>query len=215
MTTRRNSSLFSVLALGGLLAACGGVALDTALDVKDVPRKPDGVLLEPAAAIPTPEERGKVQAGVVALRQPIGNEQIGELVKGYVHSYIDRRGQLSELLTDDAVLFVDNNRSSPRTALNTFMTQKWQAHQQDYIHLQRDVARLDRLERWTSDDLSPHTDPPRPPEMHAGDIYARVPLDQVLSSQGDPLFHNTLIVLIRRDADRKIKIAGLAETDTP
>ena len=51
--------------------------------------------------------------------------------------------------------------------------------------------------------------------MHTGDVFARVPLDPAMSAAGDPLFHNTLVLLVRRAPDRKLKIAGLSETDAP
>jgi hypothetical protein len=201
-----------------MCAACGGSTLETALDVKDATRKPDGVLLEPAPAVPNPEERGKAQEGVVALRQPISDEQIGELARDYVRAYaaMGQAGtQVSTLLTDDAVLFGDNGRSSPRPQLVSWVTQRWQQHVQDYRQLHKDIVRADRLERWGHEDIGPHSDPPRPTEMRSGDVFARVPLDPVASSAGDPLFRNTLVLLVRRAPDRKLKIAGLAETDTP
>jgi len=193
---------------------CGGAALDTALDVKDATRKPDGVLLEPAPAVPPAEENGKAQDGVIALRQPISDEQIGELARDYVHSYATNAA-VQTLLTDDAVLFGDNGRSTPKAALVRWVQERWQAHIPDYRAFHKDIVRLEKLERWAHDDLGPHTDPPRPSEMRHGDVFTRIPLDPSPSSAGDPLFHNTLVLLVRRGADRKLKIAGLAETDTP
>ncbi|HEX4515750.1 MAG TPA: hypothetical protein VH054_19515, partial [Polyangiaceae bacterium] len=70
--------------MGCGLVGCGGANLETQLDLKDATRKPDGVLVEPPPAMPAPEERGTTQAGVLALRQPIGDEQIAEVVKKYV-----------------------------------------------------------------------------------------------------------------------------------
>jgi hypothetical protein len=51
--------------------------------------------------------------------------------------------------------------------------------------------------------------------MHVGDILVRFQLDPALSAQGDPLFHNTLVMLLRRGPEHQLKIAGLAEVDTP
>lgn len=215
MASRRRSRISRSSAAVLLLTACscGGGALETALDVKDVTRKPDGVLLEPAPAVPNPEERGKAQEGVVALRQPISDEQIGELARDYVRAYVN--GQVSPLLTDDAVMFGDNGRSSPRAALVNWVLERFRQHVQDYQTLHKDIVRQEKLERWGHDDLGPHSDPPRPSEMHTGDVFARVPLDPAMSATGDPLFHNTLVLLVRRAPDRKLKIAGLSETDAP
>lgn len=199
------------------MTACGGAHLDTALEVKDAPRHPDGVLVEPPPAIPGAEERGSTQAGVIALRQPISDEQIGDVVRKYIHAFTDAdRDRFDDMLDPDAVLFGDNGRSSPRVALVQSLSSRLQQHGQEYRAIHGDVARLDRMERWTSDDLGPFTDPPRPYEMRRGDVYVRVPLVPQLSpSTGEPLFRNTLVLLLRRDADHVLRIAGLAETDTP
>jgi hypothetical protein len=179
-------------------AACGPASLDTQLELKDATRKPDGVLVEPQPAVPSAEEHGSTQAGVVALRQPIGADHSG----------------FTDLIDQDAVLFGDNGRSSPRPTIIQSFQQRIQQHAREYAQ-HRDVARLDRMVMWASDDLGPHTDPPRPSEMRAGDVYARVPLEPFLSTAGDPLYRNTLVILVRRTADHQLKIAGVAETDAP
>ena len=210
-----SETTLAVVLLAGA-AGCGGAGLETSLELKDATRRPDGVLVEPAPAIPPPEEHGSAQAGVVALRQPISDEQIAELVHRYVRSFID--GEIDafvDLTTNDAVLFGDSGRSAPRTALVQTLRSRYQQHVQDYRALHDDIARLDRLERWAYEDLGPFTDPPRPAEMRKGDVYVRVPLDPRLSNAGDPLFRNTLVLLVRRDSDHTLKVAGLAETDTP
>jgi hypothetical protein len=196
-------------------AGCGGAALGTSLDVKEAPRKPDGVLLEPAPAIPPPEDHARAQDGVVALRQPISDEQVADVAREYIHAYTQNRGNVLALLTDDAVLFGDNGRSTPRPTILTFATSKWQQHVQDYQTMHRDIVRADRMERWGHEDIGPRTDPPRPIEMKQGDIFARFPLDPALGAAGDPLFKNTLVLLLRRGPEKQLKIAGLAETDLP
>lgn len=196
-------------------AGCGGAALDTQLELKDATRKPDGVLVEPTPAIPSPEEHGSTQSGVLALRQPIGAEQVAEVVLKYINAFVTTDASaFSELFENDAVLFGDNGRSSPRVTILQGFSQRIQQHRADYPRY-RDIARLDRLVMWSSDDLGPHTDPPRPAEMRAGDVYVRVPMQSPLSTAGDPLYRNTLVLLIRRSADHTLKIAGVAETDTP
>ena len=203
-----------------MLAGCGGASLQTALDVPDSARHPDGVVVEPAPAIPPAEERGSSQAGVVALRQPISDEQIGELARRYVRAFTEGDlnafiNALEEMMDPNAVLFGDNGRSAGRMALMQNLRMRYQQHAQEYAQIHDDITRLDRMERWSYDDLGPFTDPPRPAEMRKGDVYARIPLDPHTSTAGDPLFRNTLIVLIRRDADRVLRIAGMEETDSP
>jgi len=191
--------------------------LRTALDVKDEPRHPDGVVVEPPPAIPSPEEHASVAAGVVALRQPISNEQIGDLVHRYIRGFVEGDFQLFEDLFDStAVLFGDSGRSATRMALIQSLRARFSQHAQDYrTQIHEDIARLDRLERWSYDDLGPFTDPARPAEMRKGDVYARVPLIAPPSSGGDPLFRNTLVLLVRRSDDHVLRIAGVGETDSP
>ena len=174
------------------------------------------MLLEPPPAIPPPEDKGRAQDGVLALRQPISDDQVADVARAYVRSYARPGGPVSTLpLTDDAVKIEENGRTSPKSALITFATERWTQHRQEYQALHRDIVRADHLERWSHDDLGPRSDPPRPSEMRDGDVLARVPLDQVLSAAGDPLFRNTLVLLLRRGPDRTLKIAGIGELDSP
>ena len=198
-----------------LATACGGASLDTALEIKDVSRHPDGVVVEPPPAIPFAEEHASAHDGVVALRQPISNEQIGEIVHKYIRAFTDgERESFDDLLDDSAVMFADNARAQPRAALLQALRVRYQQHAQEYRAIREDIARLDRVERWAFDDLGPSTDPPRPPEMRKGDVLVRVPLDPQLSpSTGEPLFRSTLTLLLRRGADRVLRIAGLGESD--
>ena len=198
-----------------LAAGCGGANLETQLDLKDATRKPDGVLVEPTPAMPAPEERGTTQAGVLALRQPIGDEQIAEIAKKYVRAFVENDSAgFGELFENDAVMFADNGRSTARTTITSNFSERIRQHRGEYRQYP-DVARLDRIMQWSADDLGPHTDPPRPNEMKPGDVYARIPMQSPLSQAGDPLYKNTLVLMLRRGADRQLKIAGVAETDSP
>ncbi len=201
--------------LVALATACGGASLDTALEIKDVSRHPDGVVVEPPPAIPFAEEHASAGDGVVALRQPISNEQIGDIVHKYVRAFTEgERDSFDDLLDDNAVMFADGGRSQPRAALLQALRSRYQQHAQEYRALREDIARLDRIERWSSDDLGPFTDPPRPPEMRKGDVFVRVPLDPQLSpTTGEPLFRSVLTLLLRRGPDHVLRIAGLGESD--
>ena len=137
------------------------------------------------------------------------------MVRKYVGAFTaDDSSAFAELLDESAVLFADNGRSTPRVTIIQNFQQREQQHRAELART-HDVARLDRLVMWSAEDLGPHTDPPRPPEMRPGDVYARVPLQAPLSMAGDPLFRNTLVIMVRRAADHQLKIAGVAETDTP
>src|SRR5947209_7618718 len=197
LVARSRRSKISEVALvvfaSALTCSCAGAGLDTQLELKDATRKPDGVLVEPPPAMPVPEERGTTQAGVLALRQPIGEEQIAEVVKKYIHAFAKGdRPEFIDLFENDAVMFTDNGRTSARPTITQNFDERLRQHRGEYAQYP-DVARLDRIMQWSSDDLGTHTDPPRPSEMKSGDVYARIPMQSPLSAAGDPLYKNTLI----------------------
>jgi hypothetical protein len=207
-----------VLVVSAALTACAGATLDTALEVKDEPRHPDGVLVEPPPALPQPEERGKANDGVLALRQPITNEQISDLVhrwiKAHAEDYTTCMQSVDDLLDREAVMIGDNNRTAPRINISQLVMQRNRAHRQEYAQ-HGDLSHTDKLVRWSYDDLGPRTDPARPAEMKPGDVYVHVPVDAVLSTAGDPLFRATLVLIVRRSADHKLRFAALGESDLP
>ncbi len=201
-------------AIGVAVSACGGSSVSTALEVPSASRKPDGVVLEPSPALPATEERGEAQAGVLALRQPVGDEQIVDVVRGYIRAFVKRDTEGFIALLDADAVNLENRQA--RSALITDFTRRAQQHQADFQKLEGvEVARLDHMERYAAEDLGPHTDPPRPPMMRSGDVYARVPFNPTQASNGDPLFHNLLVLLLRRAPDHKLHIVAVAELDTP
>jgi hypothetical protein len=188
--------------------------MGTALEIPTASRKPDGVLLEPSPALPTTEERGQAQAGVLALRPPVGDEQIREAVHDYLQAFVNHSTEaLRTLLTTDAILL--ENRQPQRYILENFQRRTSQ-HISDYARYDGvEIARFDHLERYAAEDLGPHTDPPRPPDMHSGDVYVRVPLIPTVAANGDPLFRTMLVLILRRATERRLQIAGVAELDAP
>jgi hypothetical protein len=89
-----------------LQAACGttrgaeyarGAASDSAST-----RRPDGVLIEPAAALPNAQSRAQAR-GVIALREPAADTAVRELVKSFVEGFEhESLEELLRLLTADA-----------------------------------------------------------------------------------------------------------------
>lgn len=176
------------------------------------------MLVEPTPALPPAEEHGKASDGVLALRQPVTNEQVAELVHRYMHAYVEERvierATIEELLERDAVLLGDQNKSAPRVNITQLVDQRVIQHAKEYRD-KGDLSHADKLVRWGYDDIGPRTDPPRPTEMREGDVYVRVPVDPVLSIQGDPLFRATLILVIRRSVDHKLRFIAVGESDMP
>ena len=190
--------------------------------MKDTTRKPDGVLLEPSPAVPPAEEQGRPQEGIVALRQPISDAQLIDVAREYVRAYTTHNGNINDLLTEDAVLFGDNGRTTPRNTVVSFVSDRYRQRPTEYRQHQEEIVRPERLERWGHEDIGPRTDPARPAEMHAGDVFARSASTTAVAAAGDALFHNTLVFMVRPGSDRgsaetdlPLKGAGVQETNTP
>ncbi len=191
-------------------ASCGG-RVATATEMPTTPRHPDGVVVEPPPAMPPIGERAPAR-GVVALREPLSDEAVKEVVRTYftLFEHEDLEG-LSQLLTTDVVSLDLRARGSRSNIL-----EQWRARmrQLDYAKLAGlEVVQLDRLEHYGFDDLEGSTSPPRPSVMRSGDTLVKVPVSAARIA-GERYFGDTLILLLRREEGR-FKIAGVAEDDTP
>jgi hypothetical protein len=188
--------------------ACGGSRpMVSALELPDAGRSPDGVLIEPPAALPPAVIRAEAR-GVVALREPVGDEAIREVVRalvaGFEHEDLEA---LKALLTPDAVLI--GARGSHLSVADSWMRR---LRTLDYTSMSGvEVVRLERIQRFDFDDLGTGDAPTRPPEMKPGDVLIRVPIETPMIS-GEKLFGDAWIVLLRRDAGR-FRVAGYSEDD--
>lgn len=184
-----------------LSCACAGASFESVTELPKTPRRPDGVVLERPLTIPEAEERGKTEAALLSLREPFESKALVDLVKSYFRAWEreDVDG-LSRMLTSDAVLL----RRPSANLVESFRTRMRTYEYQRIAGLE--VARFDRLERHSFEDLTPAL---RPPEMREGDSLVRVPI-LVSRVAGDPLFGEALVLLVRRE-EGAIRIAGLAE----
>ena len=199
------------LVIGASIAACGGARpIVTSVEVPNQTnprvRHPDGVLIEPAAAIPLATDRARAR-GVVALREPLAAEAVKDVVRAYVRGFVTEDAQgLAALLTPDAGA-LDANRGS-RGGLAAL----WETRIRNFDYKKlagSEVAHLDRIERLEYEELGGTGMPVRPPEMHLGDILVRVPIATPRVG-AEQLFPEVLILLLRRD-DGRFKIAGVGE----
>jgi len=195
--------------VAGVLAACGGSRGPvTAVELPSGPRRPDGVVIEPAAALPSPKERAPAR-GVVALREPLGEEAAREVVRAYVAAF-EREDleALEQLLTPDAASLEPRSRGS-RSAI----IEAWRARlkQLDYARIAgAEIVALDRLERYELDDLEAQGAPPRPSDMRPGDVLVRAPVATPRVA-GERYFGDYIVMLLRRQEGGHFKIAGLVE----
>jgi hypothetical protein len=191
------------------LAACGsGTPLKTATEMPGTPRQPDGVVLEPEQAMPDLVDRAPA-TGIVALREPIAESDIEDVVRAYV-SAMEREDldALVQLLAEDASpLGRDGGRAQ--------LVELWKAKIKSAEHQRlttSELSEVSRIERHTYEALGGPDAPTRPPSMRPGDLYVRIPLAVSRSEQRSPL-GAVLVFLLRREGGR-LRIAGQGdETD--
>jgi hypothetical protein len=173
-------------------------------------RRPDGVVVEPPPAIPSAVERAEAR-GVVALSAPVDEDKIRALVLSVSDAW--KRGSLDglrDLLTPDAV-DIDSSKGG-RPALLDRWKERLGALSTDRLP-GGSLYALDRLARWTYDDLSDGGAPPRPASMRRGDVYVRVPFHATHLGP-DRVFGDVLVLVIRREGGRLL-VAGYGEASDP
>lgn len=190
-----------------VLTACGAGGLETATEMPKEPRRPDGVVIEPPPAMPPPSDRASAQ-GIVALREPLADKDVEEIVRAYVRAFeredIDA---LVGLLAQEAVPLGRNGNKTQlidlwRTKMKNFEYQKLAGVE---------IARVNQIERYSFDALGSTAAgiPPRPSEMRPGDVYVRVPISTPRVGT-DQLFGDILVLLLRREEGR-LRLAGQAD----
>ena len=204
MTPIRKSSLLSLLVLAGC-AASAPLETRTGAEIK---RKPDGVLLEPSPAVPTPVEHADAR-GVVALKLPLSIEDVRTVVKTLMKGYENEQFEvINQLLLPEVV--------DPFKHLNLAQIRSEVSSKFQHLEFQKmrgmEVAHLERAELREYDDLITTGPRSRPPEMTPGDILVRIPMTAPLS-QGERLFDDVLVLILRRDAKAQLKIATMGETN--
>jgi len=175
------------------------------------PRHPDGVVLEPAPALPDASDQANPR-GVVALREPLGDDAAKKVVHAYFKAFVkeDRAG-IEKLVTDDVVELGTQGRNG-KDALEG----AWKARTSslEYGKLEGStVEDLDSIERYGYEDLGGAGRDPRPPEMGPSDLLVRV---RVLEARfaGERYFGDSVVFLLRRDG-ADYKISGIEERDAP
>ena len=212
LTPKRFSSA-NLVRLAGLsfiatLAACGGT-WESATEMKTSSRRPDGVAMDPPAAMPGTTDRAEAR-GMVALREPLADRDVEDVVRAYVRNF-EREDEpaLVQLLAQDAAPL-------GRVGTRQQLIETWRMKLKSFEYQRLaglEIARLSRLERHTYETLGLPGAPARPGEMRPGDVYVRVPIatPRVGSEQ---LFGDVLVLLLRRE-DGRLKIAGQADETGP
>jgi len=195
------------LALAAMMGCAGAGSLETATELPKAPRRPDGVALEPPPALPPPQDQATVTAaGVVALREPLADKDVEDVVRAYVRAF-EREDvdALTRLLAQEATPL---GRAGTRAQLvDLFRTR---IKNFEYQRLAgSEIARFSQIERFTFETLGTGGAITRPAEMRPGDLYVRVPI-AIPRVGTDQLFGDVLVLLLRRE-DGRLKIAGQAD----
>jgi hypothetical protein len=185
--------------------------MTTAVELPPQPRHPDGVMLDPPSAIPSAEDRAQAR-GVVALREPVGEEEPLRVVHDFIHGFVhvDREG-LHQMLAEHATQ-LDAHGAGSAESLRAFFDLRLRSF--DYTRLAgTEVYRVDQVERYAYDELGGGGARARPAEMREGDLLVRVP---ILTPHvgSDRLFGDVMVLLLRREEGR-FKIAGYGEDNSP
>jgi hypothetical protein len=171
-----------------------------------IPRKPDGVVLEPPAAMPSAVPRAEAR-GVVALREPLADEAVRQCIStmmdAWTHKSVDR---MRELLTTDAGPL--EGRAGGRKALEDSWRQRMHSHEYERL-AGLELVRFERVERWEWDALGHPDAPERPADMHPGELFVRVPLEVTVVA-GEKLFDDQIVLVLRPDGAR-YRIAAYGE----
>jgi hypothetical protein len=172
------------------------------------PRRPDAVALEPSVTIPSPATRAEAR-GVVSLRVPLKAGTVIALVQSLLTAW--QQASLESLLALLASDAVGTDASGHgRSELAESFRQRLQAH--DYARLAGiELVHPARIEHWGWDELGGDDTPARPPDMHRGETYVRVPLE-VTHEAGERLFGDTILLVLRWEGGRLV-IASYAEAD--
>lgn len=210
--TARGIVLVAVVAVVAslVLTACAGAStLETATEMPKTPRRPDGVVLEPPPAMPTPADRAPA-SGIVALREPLADKDVEEIVRAYVRAFErEDLAALVKLLAQDA---------SPlgRAGGKNQLVEVWRTKMKNFEYQKLagvEVARVAQLEKYGFDTLGGAGAPERPTDMRPGDLFVRVPIATPRVGT-DQLFGDVLVLLLRRE-EGSLKIAGQGDETGP
>ena len=195
------------MAVAALACGCGAASPPVAApSTEPETRRPDAVVVEPPEAIPAPVARAEAQ-GVVTLREPLAADAVREIVEQLMDAWKKQSLEaLVALLTSDAGPI--EGRGHGRGPLVEAWRQRLRTH--EYSRLTgMEIVRLDRIERWTYDELGSSDAPARPAEMRPGEIYVRVPFE-VTHLGNEKLFEDVLELVLRRE-EGHYRIAAYGE----
>jgi len=202
---------WGALALVVVGVGCAPTPMTTAVELPPAPRHPDGVMLDPAPAIPTVGERAPAR-GVVALREPAGEEEALRAVHDFIQAFVHADKDAMRWILAERATQLDAHGAGSAESLRAFFELRLRSF--DYTKLAGvELYRPEQIERYAFDELGGGGARPRPGEMRLGDLLVRVP---ILTPRvgNDRLFGDVVVLLLRRE-DGRFKIAGYGEDSAP
>ena len=192
---------------------CGGTSTlpfpKTATEIPSATRHPDGVVLEPPSALPGVTVRADAR-GVVALREPLGDDAIRAVVKQIVSAFEEKDPTTLESLLSDEVAYYEGGRKLTRSNLVDVWRRRMS--QLDYSKLAgMDVVRVEKIQRFEYDELGGQGEPARPPDMQQGDLFVKVPIE-ISQVGGEKLFGDAWFLTLRQEAGI-LHISGITEVN--
>jgi hypothetical protein len=171
-------------------------------------RRPDAVVLEPPAALPSPASHAEAR-GVVSLREPLAGDALREIVLQVTAAWqLGSLEALVGLLTTDAGPI--DARVRGRGPLVEGWRQRLRAH--EYTRLAGvELVRAERIERWSWDELGASDAPARPADMRPDEVYVRAPLE-VTRLANEKVFEDVIVLLVRLE-DGHYRVSAYGEAD--
>jgi hypothetical protein len=196
------------LAVAGLVAACPGCrqpsgigpVFPTASELPPVPRRTDGVAIDPAPELPPSSDTAMTRDQVAVLRPPLPEKMALAVVSSFFRSVTTEDAEkLAALLTIDATA-TTRSRSAASPMLDY-----WRARMRRlaYRKLTAETAYIAaQVEIYRYEDLAVARAgrPVRPPTMMRSDLIARVPIATARAGN-DRLFGDEIVFLLRREQD--------------
>lgn len=209
----------AITALAALsLSACGGSdahLFKTASEIKDAPRRPDGVAIDPASATPYARDRASASEGMVTLRSPLGVDLAMDMIASFFSKVVveDDDG-LTALFTRDAIAVTGSSSGMGSMGQTPSAALWWEQRfrRLDYGKMAGEVLyREAELEVYRAEDVleSPPHRAIRTDALNESDVVIRAPVITSRAGQ-ERLFGEEIIFWLRRDGDQ-YKIFRLLE----
>lgn len=197
--------LAAFVALAAPACSGGPLNLKTSSEVgDDLPRKPDGVAIDPASATMGPRDRATADEGVVTLRSPLGVDLATATIADFFSRVVveDDDG-LSALFTRDAIAVTAGPSGGMGQTPGAALWWEQRFRRLDYSKMAGEVVfRESELEVYRAEDVldAPPHRAIRTDALNDNDVIIRAPIVTPRSGQ-ERLFGDEIVFWLRRDGD--------------